>query len=320
MDMRQIEFFVAVAEELNFTRAAEMSHVSQSGLSASIRSLERELRHQLFDRSPRAVTLTAAGHAFLPRARSILADSRAAVRELARADDEAAGSLALGSEQCLGDLIDLPDVLAAFRARHPAVDVRAEQLGSRLVLERVRRGDLDAGLVAGPAGRLSGDGGIDVVEIARDRFELLLPPGHPLTTEEITWSALEGSAFVDFGEDWTARALVDDAFRERRLPRRTAITADDVHMLLDLVRRGAGPALVPASYAAKPQADGLVRRSVPDPGPTWAVHLVTGAGAGRPARLFADLLLSVDALDTMRTIIDPTAPPRTRSTTGSGRS
>ncbi|MCI3273414.1 LysR family transcriptional regulator [Streptomyces cylindrosporus] len=302
MDIRQIEFFVAVAEELNFTRAAELTHVTQSGLSSSIRSLERELRHQLFDRSPRSVALTPAGHAFLPRARRILADSRAALRELTSQQD-ATGALSLGAEQCLGDVIDLPDVLAAFRTRHPGVTIQFEQQGSLAVLDRVRHGKLDAGLIAELGSTPPRDREITSFEIARDGFELLLSPEHPLASTAISWPAFEAHPFVDLPDDWTARQIIDAAFRRRRLLRRSAVTAEDVHMLLDLVRRGLGPALVPASYAAKPQAEGLIRRPVPDSDLTWLVHFVARADASPTVQPFADMLIAAETVDEARTAL-----------------
>ncbi|MFG2276150.1 LysR family transcriptional regulator [Streptomyces chartreusis] len=300
MDIRQIEFFVAVAEELNFTRAAELTHVTQSGLSSSIRSLERELRRQLFDRSPRSVALTPAGHTFLPRARRILADSRAALRELTSQQD-ATGTLNLGAEQCLGDVIDLPDVLAAFRTRHPGVTIRFEQQGSLAVVDRVRRGELDAGLIAQLGSSPPRDREITSFEIARDGFELLLSPEHPLASAAISWPTFEAHPFVELPDDWTARQIIDEAFRRRRLLRRCAVTAEDVHMLLDLVRRGLGPALMPASYAAKPQAEGLIRHPMPDPDLAWTVHFIARADAGPAVQSFADMLIAAETVDAVRT-------------------
>src|SRR5262249_61757402 len=122
--------------------AAELTHVTQSGLSPSIRRLERELRRPLFERTPRSVDLTTAGHAFLPRARRILSDAQAVHRELAAQAD--ALPLRLGAEQCLGDAVSLPDVLAAFQDRNPGVTVRFEQAGGRALLDRIRTAPLHA--------------------------------------------------------------------------------------------------------------------------------------------------------------------------------
>lgn len=306
MDIRQIEFFVVLAEELNFTRAAERSHVSQPGLSSSIRSLERELRCELFDRSPRLVELTPAGRAFLPRARSVLADVRAAQRELAAEVPVVGGTLAIGAEQCLGDAADLPDLLAAFRHRNPGVVVRFAQLGGREIVELIRRDDLDAGLVAVQADQSLGDDGrLRSFEVARDAFEVLVAPEHPLattlaTTDAVDPSLLAGRPFVDFGTSWTARRILDDAFARRRLARHTVCEVDDTHLLLDLVGQGLGAAVVPASYAAKPQAEALVRRPVADPALSWVVYYVTTTRPTQPALLFGELLLAADSVAALR--------------------
>jgi len=302
MDIRQIEFFVALAEQLNFTRAAEQTHVSQSGLSSSIRSLERELRHPLFDRTPRAVGLTPAGHAFLPRARRILADAKAVQQELADARETTTGTLDIGAEQCLGDVVDLLDVLTDYRTRHSGVTMRFEQMGGLSILDRLAQGKVDVGLLAQPGGlspQLLAQG-VTSFEVARDAFELIAAADHPAASADLGWASFETYPFVDLGTGWTARRIVDDAFGRRRLVRRTAFSVDDVHLLLDLVRSGAGVALVPASYAAKPHADGLVRRPVPDADLSWVVHCATRAEAGRPARLFADMLMTADAVEALR--------------------
>lgn len=303
MDIRQIEFFVALAEELNFTRAAEVTNVSQPGLSSSIRSLERELRRELFDRSPRSVALTNAGFAFLPRARRILADAQAAQRELAEDVPAIAGTLAVGAEQCLGDTVDLPDLLAAFRHRYPGVSMRFEQLGADEVLSRILRADLDAGLVALPGDVPSHGAALESLEITRDGFELLAAPEHPLATCELSWQVLEEHPFVDLGPAWSARQIVDAAFTRRRLARQTAFAVNDIHMLFELVSCGLGVALVPTPYAAKPQAADLVRRPLGDADLTWVVWFLAASDAGRLPRLFADLLLTAEAVAGIRSTL-----------------
>ena len=303
MDIRQIEFFVAVAEELNFTRAAENMYVTQSGLSSSIRGLERELRTQLFDRTPRTVTLTSAGHAFLPRARRMLVDAHAAQRELAAGPDEVSGVLGIGTEQCLGDLVDLPDLLAAFQERFPGVSVRFEQLGSQTLLDRLHLGELNAALLAQQGSFVSplARGQLESFEMARDGFELVMAPTHALASRDGTgWTDFEEHAFVDFDTTWTARRIVDSAFASRRLVRRTAFSVNDVHMLFDLVHRGLGVALIPASLANKSQADGLVRRPFVEPDLEWAVHFVTTADSGPPARLLAKMMFTSETMAEMR--------------------
>src|SRR5258708_38818581 len=96
MELRQLEYFVAVAEEQNFTRAAERVHISQSGVSAQIRQLERELGAELFDRSARAATLTVAGKAALEHARAALAAAGAVSQAVGEVPDLSRGRLTVG--------------------------------------------------------------------------------------------------------------------------------------------------------------------------------------------------------------------------------
>src|ERR1700754_911314 len=142
MDIRQLEFFTAVAEERNFTRAAEVSFVTQSGMSASVRGLERELGVQLFDRSGKEVTLTKAGHTFLPRARRMLEDARSAQRELLGVSGETARQVRVGSVQCVGDLVDLVDLLASFRSAEPSIEVALVQASSADLAALLGRSEL----------------------------------------------------------------------------------------------------------------------------------------------------------------------------------
>jgi DNA-binding transcriptional LysR family regulator len=314
MDMRQIEFFVAVCEERNFTRAAELTYVTQSGLSSSIRGLERELGVSLFDRGSRTVTLTAGGQRFLPRARRMLADARAAQRELEHQRDEVTGVVRIGSEQCLGDLVDLPDLLASFQLRHPGVSLFFAQAGSRQLLDQLARAELDLALVAQPVHGRPGSAthGLRATELRREPFLVLTAPEHPLAgTGAVGWAELEPHAFVDFAESWTARTVLDGELGHRHIARRSTATVNDVHLLLDLVHRGLGLAVVPRSIAGKPEAEGLVALDLPEPPLEWVVHLVRTTGIG-PVDLFADLLVPArdarelaDAVTATSTADDP---------------
>ena len=113
MDLRQMEYLVALADEQQFTRAAAACHVSQSGLSAAIRNLEEELGTTLFSRTTRRVEPTDAGLALLPYARTMLAQSAAARDAVVQATRELSGELRVGAEQCLG-IVDVPSLLERF--------------------------------------------------------------------------------------------------------------------------------------------------------------------------------------------------------------
>ncbi len=250
MELRQLEHFVAVAEESHFTHAAELLQISQSGLSASIRALEAELGTPLFVRSTRRVELTEAGRVLLAESHRTLAsvaaaqDAVAAVRGLLR------GTLSVGGEQCLG-VVDLPAQLARFRAAHPGVEIRLRFGGSAQLIDLLAAGRLDVALVAvtGPAPR-----GVDLTPLAAEPLVVLCHPDHDLARQrEVDLEALHGLTFVGFQPDWAARVLADRAFAAAGLPHRVELEVNDVHTLLDLVGHNLGMAIVPRPIAAKKQ-------------------------------------------------------------------
>ncbi|MEV6300747.1 LysR family transcriptional regulator [Actinoplanes sp. NPDC051861] len=270
MELRHLEYFVAVAEERHFTRAAERMRVAQSGLSASIRALERELDAELFVRHTRRVELTDAGQALLTEAHRTLASAAAARNAVAAVRGLLRGSLAIGSEQCLG-IIDLPPLVAAFRRAHPGVDVRLRYAGSGQVVEQVRVGRLHAGFVAlpGPAPE-----GVRLLPLGTESMMLLCHPAHGLAlSDKCEISHLAGLDFVDFSDDWGARRVNDLTFARAGADRRIVVEVNDVHTLLDFVHQGLGVALVPAPVTRKPQAKGLHAAEVTGSGPAWQVSV-----------------------------------------------
>ncbi|MGA5170511.1 MULTISPECIES: LysR family transcriptional regulator [Streptomyces] len=288
MELRHLEHFVAVAEEGNVTRAAARLHLAQSGLSASLRALERELGTELFVRTARGVRPTEAGRALLREARRTL-DSAAAAREaVAAVRGVVGGTLRVGTEQCMG-AADPFGALMEFGARHPSVDVHVEQAGSALLLERLRQGRLDVAFVAGP-----GDtAGLRVRELAREPMVLLCAPGHPLAdrAEPVDLAGLTDEVFVDLHPHWGSRRVADAAFAAAGVRRGIAMQLDDVHKLLEAVARGGAVALVPRSAADKEQARGL-RSLVPAAAAVWEVSVAWPAHA-RPSAAVRALLASL---------------------------
>ncbi|MFF7352575.1 LysR substrate-binding domain-containing protein [Streptomyces filipinensis] len=182
MELRQLSYFVAVAEELHFGRAAERLHIVQSAVSQQIQRLERELGAELFDRSPRRVRLTGAGERLLPEARAVLAAA-----ERARAAVAAPAGLRLGTSTGLGAHLDR--VLAAFAERAPEVPVELFSLPAGERFARVAAGRLDAAFVRSaepPAG-------VRVVPLWPDPLVAALPAMHPLARRpEIDLADLAG--------------------------------------------------------------------------------------------------------------------------------
>ncbi|WP_296667502.1 LysR family transcriptional regulator [Demequina sp.] len=271
MDLRQMEYLVAVADERHFTRAAALVGVSQSGLSASIRALEGELGTVLFDRSTRRVEPTDAGRALLPYARSMLAQATRARDAVVDATRQVSGTLRIGAEQCLG-IVDVAALLERFHHRHPQVDVHYSEAGSHDLVARVRAGDLDVAFVAAAEhlGALPGRvlGGEDLV--------LLCPPGHPAAAlSPARWADLEDHDFVDFHPSWAMRPLNDAAVAAAGVDRRVRFTVGDVHTLIGFVGRGLGIAVVPRHVAAKPEAQRLVAVPIEGGAGRWTVSAVS---------------------------------------------
>jgi DNA-binding transcriptional LysR family regulator len=304
LDVRQLEFFLAVVDERSFTKAAETVFVTQSGLSASIRALERELGVRLFDRGPQGATPTKTGEVFFPRARRMLADARAAQRELLEVSLRETMLVRVGSEQCVGDLIDLVDLMAAFRIDQPQAELSFEQASTGPLMSGLSEGALDIALIAGP---VAGDPwqnhpGFTSVVLRREPFVLLAHPKHPLAAaRSLAWREVVGQKFVDFQPTWVVRRILDAATETRGLVRQSAVTVNDVHMLIDMVQRDFGVAALPVSLAHKQSASELAKVELVDDDLGWEIRVAVSERAGSTARAFEAMLMPSVLVSEVRT-------------------
>ncbi|MCV2395666.1 LysR family transcriptional regulator [Actinotalea sp. M2MS4P-6] len=289
MDLRQMEYLVALSEERHFTRAAALAGVSQSGLSAAIRSLESELGTSLFTRTTRHVEPTEAGRALLPHARAMLEQATAARDAVVQASRELSGTLRIGAEQCLG-VVDVGALLERFRRRFPQVAIEFTQDGSHTLVSLVRSNDLDVALVA----TKDHLGGLITTELGREPLVAFLPPEHPLAERSrLGLRDLASETFIDFHDSWALRPLNDAAFAAAGVHRHVGMSVNDVHTLLELVDRGLGIAVAPRHVSWKPQATRLVTVPLPDQGaPEWLVSAVAAPWdrSGSPAPYLLELL------------------------------
>ncbi len=309
MELRQLEHFVAVAEESHFTRAAELLQISQSGLSASIRALETEFGTPLFVRSTRRVELTEAGRVLLAESHRTLASAAAAQDAVAAVRGVLRGTLSVGGEQCLG-VVDLPAQLARFRAAHPGVEVRLRFGGSGPLIDRLAAGRLDVALVV-PTGPLPR--GVELIPLAAEPLVLLCHPGRDLARHrEVGLAALDGLSFVGFQPDWGARVLADRAFAAAGLQHRVELEVNDVHTLLDLVGHDLGVAIVPRPIAAKKQHR-LHTVALRGDLPPWRVAAATSRNPSPAARA----LLAQLARGTAGSVASDAAGSVARGTAGS---
>lgn len=287
MELRHLEHFVAVAEEQNFTRAAQRLHLVQSALSVSIRSLERELGAPLFVRTTREVRLTDAGRLLLPEARRTLDAAARAQASVLDARAGLRGTLRLGMMQ-LVHLFDVATLIAAFHRDRPLVDIepKAAPGGTAALIADVRQGALDAAFVA-----LSGPDqpGLTATTLASEPVMLACPPDHPLAGRAaVSPSDLVGEPLVDFTPGWGTRTAADQLFARAGIERSIGIEVSDTSIHSALVRAGLGLGILPASMIAD-----VGLRAVPlRPAITFSMAFVVPSD--RPlspvAQAFADLV------------------------------
>jgi DNA-binding transcriptional LysR family regulator len=272
VELRQLNYFVAVANEKSFTLAAKRLHVVQSAVSAAIASLERDLRVVLFERNAQRVALTEAGAALLPEALAVLGAAqvaRDAVDELGRGVH---GSVRVATPAGLG-LVDLPALAGDFRHRYPAVELsmRTDSGGAAGITAALLSGEVDVGLL-GVADAV--DRELCARELARVPQILAVPAAHPLARRRaVAVTDLAEEDFVDFPPGYASRIVADQVFAAVRTERRIAVEAGGVEDAIGFVRHGVGVAIVPG-YAAR--GDDAVRSvKVKDETPEWSLHVAT---------------------------------------------
>ncbi len=270
IETRLLRQFVAVAEELNFHRAAERLHMAQPPLSQAIRKLEQGLDVTLFERSNRSVALTSAGTAFLATARRVLAQLEDGIAETRRVAAGQAGRLSVMFVGTAHDL--LPAALRRFRADFPGIELSLREATTAEQVEAITSGEADIGLMRQP--------GIMVAQLgwellAREPILAAVPDDHPLAQHEtIALADLAGEPFIA-----TPRQLgigfydqVVGLCRLAGFSPRIVQEARQMQTLASLVASGLGVALIPASLARSPRP-GVAFRPLAIEAPTAMTHL-----------------------------------------------
>jgi DNA-binding transcriptional LysR family regulator len=271
MELRQLRYFVAVAEQASFNRAAERLHVVQPALSRQVRGLEEEIGTLLLERLPRGVRLTPAGSAFLERARRILADVDAACEHALDAERGRVGLLRLGFSVIAVKNPLVPEALRRFRAARPDVRLTLHTLHSPDQIPRLYDQQLDIGFLYAPP---DAHPDLSLVEIAPYRMMLALLRDHPLAAR----SSLRLSELRDEGFVWQARQslpwihdqLVKECLDKGFSPR-IVQEADDAEAMLSLVSVGLGIALVHPLQRA-PLRD-VVYKELADLSLVWPLYM-----------------------------------------------
>ncbi|WP_230969008.1 LysR substrate-binding domain-containing protein [Nitrogeniibacter aestuarii] len=246
MEFRHLRYFVAVAEELSFTRAAKRLHMAQPPLSMQIRALEEELGVVLFERSQRKVRLSPAGQVFFDRARQLLADAALAADAALLAARGERGHLRVGFTSSLPYSAVFSQVIRRYREAFPHVDLQLEELFTDTQFKRLQVNSLDVGLVRSPAS--AAPDGIDVREIWHDPVCIVMPDDHPLSdAPSVGMAQLAQERFVTFPSDagtGLPRLLAQTA-RAAGFEAHVVQLAREATTQIGLVAAGVGLALLP---------------------------------------------------------------------------
>jgi DNA-binding transcriptional LysR family regulator len=246
MDLRQLSYFVAVAEEGQFTRAATRVSVAQPAISAQIRRLERELGEALFHRDQRAVRLTSAGAALLPHARSALAAAERGRDEIASLRGLLHGRLRVG----VAGPVDhrFAEALGDFHRAHPAVEIAMTQEHNEPLLEAVARGEFDAAIVGAGAQPLPPQ--VRTRVVATEPLVLAVRRGDRLSRQRtITLAKLREQPMITLVRGSGLRTVLETACREAGFVPRITAEAGELGSLVELAAEGLGAAVVPSSAA-----------------------------------------------------------------------
>ncbi len=245
MELRHLSYFIAVAEELHFGRAAARLHLAQPPLSRQIRQLEAELGVPLFERDKRHVRLTDAGAVLLGEARAVLAHAEQAAHAARRAARGEVGTLAVGFIGAASYSV-LPGIVQAFRARFPGVELVLQEMTTAEQLQALRGGQIRAGLVRPPVA----DAALAAETVLREPLVVALPAVHPLAAQRrVAIAALAGEPWVLF-----PRRLAADLYDQilglcERAGFRPRLAQEAMQMqtVARLVGAGIGVSLVPRS-------------------------------------------------------------------------
>ena len=245
MELRHLRYFLAVAEELHFGRAAAKLHISQPPLSQQIRRLENELQAPLFHRTTRHVKLTAAGRMFLDEARAVVAHAEQAAGAVQRASRGEIGQLVVGCA-LWADFLNGARIIRRFARRHPGVDVELRDLTAPEQIALLEDGTIHVGILRPPVQS-------DVLmseRLVSESLVVAFPRRHRFTSyQRVPWEALTDQPYVRFSQRRAPayQSLVSRACRHAGITLRVRYEVEHPQTVLAVVAAGLGVSLVPAS-------------------------------------------------------------------------
>ena len=304
MELRQLRYLVALADERHFTRAAAREHIAQPALSQQISRLEAEVGLALVERTTRKVALTGAGELLVARARHILSELDAAQAELQTLAGVQGGRLSVGALHTMGP-VDLSLLLAAFHRNHPAVELTVREQSSEELAEMLRDDVIDLAFLSVTA-RIQRRG-LELHPLVSEELVVVLPTQHPLAGRAtVRLGDLADEPFIGFRPGSRLRELLDSGAAGAGFEPRIALESNESRRIRSLVSNGLGVAILPRSDAGDPGAPVAVVRLV-DPELRRDVSLASRAGRRHSPAATAFLALTRRVYDEAATpaIIEP---------------
>ncbi len=253
MELRQLRYLVALADERHFTRAAERTHIAQPALSQQIRRLEDELGTPLVERTTRRVAMTEAGEVLVARARRVLSEIEAANSELQGLKGLLSGRVTVGAMHTMGP-IDVSLVLARFRERHPGVELTVREQASEELAELLRVDELDLAFLS-VTERVESHG-LGLRRLVLEELVTVLPKDHPLATgRRVRMAELVNEEFISYRPGARLRELLVSAAHQAGFEPRITLESNESERIRRLVARGLGVAVLPRSDAERADAE-----------------------------------------------------------------
>jgi DNA-binding transcriptional LysR family regulator len=275
MELRQLRYLVALADERHFTRAAAREHIAQPALSQQIQRLEAEVGLALVERTTRKVSLTGAGELLVARARHILSELDAAQAELQTLAGVQGGRLSVGALHTMGP-VDLSLLLGSFHRNHPAVELTVREQSSEELAEMLRDDVIDLAFLS-VTERIQRRG-LELHPLLSEQLVAAMPTQHPLAGRDVVRLAeLAGEPFIAFRTGSRLRELLDSGAAEVGFEPRIALESNESRRIRSLVSGGLGVAILPRSDADGPGSPVATARLV-EPEMRRDVSLASRAG------------------------------------------